>query len=61
MLSALVPQCLAAGAFILTAFSSAGLKPDVAKDRCMLSLGLTHLLQAVLYKHMRRYRYLTQA
>lgn len=33
MLSALVPQCLAAGAFMLTAFSSAGLKLDVAKDQ----------------------------
>lgn len=61
MLSALVPQCLAAGAFMLTAFSSAGLKPDVAKDQCMLTLGLTPLLQAVLDRHKRRYRYLTQA
>lgn len=33
MLSALAPQRLAAGASILTAFSSGGLKPDVAKDQ----------------------------
>ena len=33
MLHTLAPQCLAAGASVVTAFSSAAPKPDVAKDQ----------------------------